>query len=149
MVRNPQAGRRSQVLLAHAIAVGIGWFAFGLPVAILVASNTGVSGWLGELASSAPLALATGTAAVVAPFAFPYLWPVHMGIGAWEARLAFALRDGSKGAGRTAARLLVVQATAYALLALALLTWFRGGTAWTVPALVAVLHAAFARWVAR
>lgn len=140
---------RSRALLVHAFFVGISWFAIGLPLAIVVASNPAVGDSLDDLAARAPLFLTAGLAAVVAPFALPYLWPLHMGVGAYEARLAFALQNGSQRAARTAARLLLVQAIAYALLAVALLAWFRGGGAWLVPAVMGLLHAGFARWVVR
>lgn len=137
---------RSNALLVHAFGVGISWFVIGLPFAIVVMSNAAVRDSLADFVRSAPLPITTGVAAVLAPFAFPYLWPVYMAVGAFEARLSFAMRAGSEAAPRTASRMLLVQAAVYLALGCGLARWLPGNS-WVVPALMGGLHVALAHWI--
>ena len=92
--------------------------------------------------------LSAGTIAVAALFAFPYLWPAYMAVGGFEVRCAMRMRSGDARASALAGRLLLAQATGFALLGVALGLLFKNAAFAVVPVAIAVFHVGLATWVA-
>lgn len=142
--------RRALALGLHAAAVGIGWMPVLLAfLAIPALRNAG---------GSLPPWLVGGSVAVGLAFAVPLLWPVFVAIGWFEANLVEQIGRNDRAAGR-AAQILIFQAAAYLILALATLAlaWAYRNTewgrqdkvrwSWLVPLILALAHVALSRFV--
>ena len=144
---------RHRALALHAAAVGGGWFllAFVALVVVLPARPE----WIASL----PVPIQGAGFTLVAVLALPLVWPVYVGLGMHEARLAERVRLGDVVARRSAQRLLQVQAGVFALAsvvagvaALSLRAMNGAGylvLAWLPLAAIAGAHAWTARRIAR
>lgn len=104
---------RYRALVVHAWVVGAGWFflAFVSLVIVLPARH----GWIENL----PTAVQGVGLTLMAVVSVPLAWPVYIGLGLYEGRLAERVRVGDVNAARTARRLLYIQAGAFWLASLA------------------------------
>lgn len=138
-------------LSVHAAVVGAGWFLVAFPALVAMQASPGLTDWLGGLPAAAQGVAVT----VVLAAAVPVLWPAYIAIGWIEAGLASRIRRGDPSARRPAARLLKVQALAFAVataVALTVLWLYRSengveyvALAWVPLAVIAALHLRTAR----
>jgi hypothetical protein len=138
---------RAWVLGAHAFVVGIGFLALGLPVVLVLADHPAVEAAIRGRVANAPAAVSFGALAVVGYYALPLLWPLHLGIGLYEANLIPLLRRGARRAATSARRVLVLQAVAFLVLGLVVATWTRWWPTAAIPVAVGCIHFLLGRWM--
>jgi hypothetical protein len=99
---------RHRSLALHAAAVGGGWFVLAFVALVVVLPAR--SEWIAGL----PKPIQGAGLTLIAVLALPLAWPIYVGLGMYEGKLAERVRLGDVAASRAARRVINVQAWVFA-----------------------------------